>query len=116
LIWNTTLEAYAQSISDRCVFAHSGGPYGENLAAGSGTGYTPADAITDWDNEESSYDPANPTYTHWTQVVWKSTAQLGCAVTFCADIFPTYGGAENYVCEYYPPGNFVGESAANVQK
>ena len=31
------------------------------------------------------YNPNNPTYSHFTQVVWKSTTQLGCAVATCPD-------------------------------
>lgn len=37
------------------------------------------------------YDPNNPTYSHFTQVVWKSTTQLGCAVANCGagTVFPS---------------------------
>ncbi|KAI9631294.1 hypothetical protein KEM48_014536 [Puccinia striiformis f. sp. tritici PST-130] len=34
LKWSSKLEASAQVWADRCVFEHSGGPFGENIAAG----------------------------------------------------------------------------------
>jgi uncharacterized protein YkwD len=34
LVWNTSLATSAQAWSDGCKFTHSGGPSGENLAAG----------------------------------------------------------------------------------
>ena len=43
-----------------------------------------------------TYNPNNPTYSHFTQMVWKATTQLGCAVTTCAPgrmtIFPASEG------------------------
>ncbi|KIJ68256.1 hypothetical protein HYDPIDRAFT_24553 [Hydnomerulius pinastri MD-312] len=112
LVWNDTLANAAQQWANGCVFEHSGGslgPYGENLAAGTGD-YTISNAVGDWNAESSSYDPSNPQASHWTQVVWKSTTDLGCAVQSCNGIFPSsYGPAEYYVCEYYPAGNVIGE-------
>lgn len=54
----------------------------ENLAAGTGD-YTVTNAINDWMSEASNYDPNNPVYSHFTQVVWKSTTQVGCAIFTC---------------------------------
>ena len=62
----------------------------ENLAAGGGDGYSIPDLFKLWTDESSDYDPSNPTYSHFTQVVWKGSSQLGCAVVTCpADtVFP----------------------------
>ncbi|KAF9525785.1 CAP domain-containing protein [Crepidotus variabilis] len=116
LTWNATLASKALEWSSKCVFEHSGGklgPYGENLAAGTG-GYSIADGIKGWTDESSSYDPNNPTYSHFTQVVWKSTTELGCAYTMCPDgsIFKdgNYGPAKYIVCEYFKQGNVVGQT------
>jgi pathogenesis-related protein 1 len=127
--WNQTLADYAKKVSNTCVFKHSGGPYGENLAAGSGN-FPISSGIKAWTDEESSYDPNNPQPSHYTQVVWKGSKQLGCAETTCAPgtIFdPKFGVSPglrvlnkmlmsfdsqtaNYiVCEYFPAGNVIGE-------
>ncbi|KAI0001978.1 CAP domain-containing protein [Russula vinacea] len=115
LTWGADLSAYAQSWANKCQFVHSDGSYGENLAAGTG-GFTIAAAIGMWAEEASSYDPKNPEYSHFTQMVWKSTTQVGCAYQNCSGIFPaSYGLAQFYVCEYSPRGNVIGQFAQNVQ-
>ncbi|PCH33574.1 PR-1-like protein [Wolfiporia cocos MD-104 SS10] len=119
LTWNNTLAAAAQDWANGCVFQHSGGklgPYGENLAAGTGSSYGINAAMSSWTDEESQYDPNNPQASHYTQVVWKATTQVGCAMQECNGIFPPeYGTAQYYVCEYYPQGNVIGEFSENVQ-
>jgi len=119
LIWNNTLASAGQQWANGCKFKHSGGslgPYGENLAAGTGSGFDIAAAITLWTDEVSEYDPSNPQPSHFTQVVWKATTQVGCGVQSCDGIFdPSYGKANYYVCEYYPAGNVIGEFSENVQ-
>jgi len=118
LTWSDDLAAVAQEWADGCVFEHSDGilgPYGENLAAGTGNFTIPA-CIGLWVEEASEYDPANPAASHFTQVVWKSTTQVGCAVASCGNIFPeTYGNASYYVCEYSPAGNIIGQFPENVE-
>ncbi|KAF9654339.1 PR-1-like protein [Thelephora ganbajun] len=120
LTWNDSLAAAAQSWVSGCKFEHSGGkvgPFGENLAAGSG-GYTVTDAINGWTGEAKDYNPGNPVPSHFTQVVWKSTTEVGCAVITCppGSIFDaSYGNAQFIACEYSPPGNVIGEFGQNVQ-
>ncbi|ORY95871.1 CAP domain-containing protein [Syncephalastrum racemosum] len=101
LTWSSELAQYAQKWADGCVFEHSKGDYGENLAQG----YDSVDsAITAWYDEYKDYDYSNPGFTegtgHFTQVVWKGTKQLGCALSDCS-------GKPLYVCEYSPAGNIV---------
>ncbi|GAO46361.1 hypothetical protein G7K_0592-t1 [Saitoella complicata NRRL Y-17804] len=111
--WNTTLATYAQNLADTCNFAHSGGPYGENL--GIGTYNNPAYYVYLWYNEETQYDYSNPGFSestgHFTQVVWDSTTEIGCGfATDCTTAaYPYY-----LVCEYAPPGNVEGAYRANV--
>ncbi|KAJ7590312.1 PR-1-like protein [Mycena floridula] len=118
LSWSDDLASKAQSWADRCVFEHSGGslgPFGENLAAGTGS-FGIADAIQIWVDEAKDYNPAAPVASHFTQVVWKSTTQVGCAVQSCNGIFdPVFGPANFFVCEYNPAGNVIGEFSENVQ-
>ncbi|CAM9131009.1 unnamed protein product [Ascophyllum nodosum] len=45
---------------------------------------------------------------HATQILWKSTKELGCALGYCGD--RTY-----LVCQYNPPGNYVGMVEENVE-
>jgi len=115
--WSSSAASKAQEWADKCTNQHSGGtlgPLGENLAAGTGT-YTIAEAVKDWTDEVSEYNPNNPTFSHFTQVVWKATTLIGCAVQTCDGIFAGFGPAQYYVCEYSVQGNVEGEFQTNVQ-
>lgn len=49
---------------------------------------------------------------HYSQIVWRSTASVGCATQYCPQGLSGAGaGVPPYftVCDYYPAGNFVGE-------
>lgn len=50
LVWNNTLAAYASLWASKCIWAHSQGPYGENLYASTGSS-TVSVGVTDWYNE-----------------------------------------------------------------
>ncbi|BFI17439.1 pathogenesis-related protein 1 [Marchantia polymorpha subsp. ruderalis] len=117
LTWDTTLESYATdwaatraAAGDDCALIHSGGPYGENIYWSSGPS-TPADAVQAWVSEEAYYDYATNSCSaiegescgHYTQVVWRDTAALGCGSATCPS------GALFVVCSYDPPGNVVGQ-------
>lgn len=119
LVWNSELANKAQQWVNGCEFHHSGGslgPYGENLAAGTGQAYGILQAIKSWADESSDYDANNPQSSHFTQMVWKGSHELGCAVQECSGIFPArFGMAKYYACEYFPAGNVIGYFAANVQ-
>jgi len=39
---------------------------------------------------------------HYTQMIWKNTTAVGCAVA-------TGGGMDPLVCRYSPSGNFIGQ-------
>ncbi|TEB39193.1 hypothetical protein FA13DRAFT_455092 [Coprinellus micaceus] len=55
--------------------------YTENLAAG--TSLDIRGGIQLWADEVADYNPSNPRYSHFTQVVWKGTTGVGCASTQC---------------------------------
>ena len=98
-----------------------GGPqnsYGENLSGGPGVwsadkdAYTALEfAITSFGNEKKhfkdipvSVDSSFYTYGHYTQIIWRATREIGCAVAKRKDI-PGYIA----VCRYNPTGNIVGQ-------
>jgi hypothetical protein len=85
---------------------------GQNIAYG----YPSMKAVVDaWYEEVSDYDYSRGTSSnggvtgHFTQVVWKGTTHVGCASTYCSNLRATY-----YVCDYSPPGNYMGEYTKNV--
>ncbi|KAG9066657.1 hypothetical protein KI688_012565 [Linnemannia hyalina] len=110
LKWNTKAAAFGDNWIQACQFKHSGGKYGENLAAGYKNFKTGIDA---WYNEVSKYNYKNPGFSmatgHFTQVVWKGSKTVGCAKKFCPGSNWTI-----YICNYDPPGNYQGEFKKNV--
>lgn len=113
--YNATLERFAQHYldSDRrdCKLAHSGGPYGENLALGCSDAQG---CVRLWAAERDEYDFRKPQFGeatgHFTQLVWKNTSAVGCGRRLC--------GAKGWylACEYWPRGNVVGEFGEEVGK
>jgi Cysteine-rich secretory protein family len=64
-----------------------------------------------WMAEITQYNPSAPVASHFTQVVWKGTSQIGCAKAVCGGIFPGFGDANFFVCEYLDAGNVIGQFA-----
>lgn len=99
---------YANQRSNDCKLLHSGGPYGENLAMSTGN-LSATDAVEMWIDEKTDYDlksntcASGHTCGHYTQVIWATSTRLGCAKVGCGH------GGTFVVCNYDPPGNFVGE-------
>ena len=110
LTWSDRLAGVAQEWANRLMangqFVHSHNPnYGENLYEISGGAATPNLVVKAFADEVSDYDYRSNTCRgvcgHYTQVVWNDTKEVGCAVA-------RGGRREVWVCEYYPPGNWVG--------
>lgn len=118
LEWDTKLAAYAQEWADHlksangCNMKHRprSGKYtqkhGENLAWASGKEMEPSEVVDDWYSEIKDYNYSKNSCSgvcgHYTQVVWKNSRKLGCAMAKCQD-------SEIWVCNYDPPGNYNGE-------
>ena len=84
LSWNSTSAAYAANWASKCAFKHSGGPTGENLAAG----YANASAAVDASGlEREQYKWNSPGFSegtgHFTQIVWAATMSVGCGRAAC---------------------------------
>ncbi|XXG64432.1 hypothetical protein AAC387_Pa05g2388 [Persea americana] len=63
--------------------------------------------VAAWVAEKQFYDYSSnacsgPDCTHYTQFVWRTTEQVGCAKIICDN------GSSYITCEYNPPGNYVG--------
>ncbi|KAI3324647.1 PR-1-like protein [Xylariaceae sp. AK1471] len=106
--WNKTLESFAADYLDKvgdedCKFAHSGGPYGENLALGCSNATSCVEA---WGDEGKKYNYQKGKFSedtgHFTQLVWKNTTDVGCGKRLCGE------KGWYLVCEYWPRGNVIG--------
>jgi hypothetical protein len=125
LTWSSAAAGIAQAWADGCTWAHNpdrgadGTPRGENIFASAPAGraeVTPAYVVADWGGEWTDYDYASNTCSgvcgHYTQLVWRSTARVGCAKASCSvnspfgPSFPTW---DFFVCDYEPPGNVSGQ-------
>jgi hypothetical protein len=91
---------------------HDNDPEGENLWAGTRGHYSPEAMVGLWANEKKDFKPGrfpNNSKTgrvedvgHYTQLMWRSTTRVGCAVT-------ENTREEFLVCRYNEGGNVVGE-------
>lgn len=113
--WSDELAATARAWARRCKFEHSNSDHGENLAARTNRA-DPAAVVASWADEAQHFDlrrnrcASGEVCGHYTQVVWRGSVTIGCAVERCSGGGP-FGGGEwfMYVCNYSPPGNWVGE-------
>jgi uncharacterized protein YkwD len=110
LTWSAHLAAFAREWGNHLLatgaFEHRhGNHYGENLYAITGSYASPAQVVRAWADESRSYDFRTNTCSgmcgHYTQIVWRGTRSVGCAAV-------TGGGRQVWVCNYDPPGNWVG--------
>lgn len=116
LVWSPVVARSArkwalQLAEEGCAMYHDrNNKFGENLAMSWGKTHSPTAVTGWWTNEKQWYDYDSNSCMpgkacgHYTQVMWRKTRELGCAIVQC--------GEENkavYVCRYNPPGNYVGQ-------
>ncbi len=134
LTWSGDLAGFAQQWSDdlasRCgtIEHRDQGRYGENIALrGSSRVTSPfssEQAVAGWVAEEACWDFGTISRTercdaecvqglssngcgHYTQVVWRNTERVGCGYSTCQSQGFTF---EVWVCNYDPPGNYIGQT------
>jgi len=130
LTWSDTVAASAQSWANHIVSLNLGpqgfpphAPWdqrsgqGENLAWGTKGAFPVATFVEGWASERPNYVPGSPieqtlgspnrVYGHYTQMVWSTTTQIGCALG-------TDANQDYLVCRYSPSGNFLGQPAYPV--
>jgi uncharacterized protein YkwD len=122
LKWSDELAASSWQWADQvaqggCNIRHSTTVHGENIYfAGAaynsdGTSFTQKvsaqDVVDAWGKEMNNYDyesnSCHGVCGHYTQVVWQSTAAVGCGMAVCND------KTQIWVCQYYPRGNMIGQ-------
>ncbi|XP_019054409.1 PREDICTED: pathogenesis-related protein PRB1-3-like [Nelumbo nucifera] len=113
--WDKKLARFARRFAAErvkdCLMIHSNNTeLGENIFWGGTAVWTAVDVVRYWVNECMNYDSVtNQCHEgslcgHYTQIVWRNSTQLGCALRHCDN------GGMFAICNYYPSGNFVGES------
>ena len=114
ITWSDTIAKASQAWADElkakhdCKLKHNPGRmYGENL--GGGSGRLSARLIVGlWEGEKRDYSyasnrcTAGKVCTHYTQMVWKRSTEMGCGAASC-------GNMTVWVCNYNPPGNYIGQ-------
>jgi pathogenesis-related protein 1 len=131
--WSADLAAYAQQWTDmtcssprhRTSPSLNGQRLGENLYAGFGNTQTSGagkQAVDGWAGEVACYtfgtfmsgDKCDMTCTsrmssdgcgHYTQIVWRTSIQIGCGVTTCGSGLSMQ---TEVICNYAAAGNFIG--------
>ncbi|KAJ9669919.1 hypothetical protein PVL29_026469 [Vitis rotundifolia] len=112
LAHETSLLVRYQRDNQGCEFANlKRGQYGANqLRVGRGI-MSPRLVVESWVEQKKYYNhPANScarnhTCGSYTQVVWRKSLELGCAMAVCGNVT-----ASLTICFYNPPGNYYGES------
>ena len=122
LAWNAELAGGARRWSEHLAstgrFEHSPSipgemPAGENIWGGTPGAFRPERMVGAWIAEKKHFRPGvfprNSTtgrvedVSHYTQIIWRSSLQVGCAISRGAS-------EEILVCRYSAPGNVIGAS------
>ena len=132
LVRDAELEAAAQAFVDTCPTEHAARASrhgaGENMywRGGAHIGSAAdnlARAVESWYDEVRTYNFATGrsdtggVVGHFTQVVWRGTQRLGCAVNLrCRNKFGDAINNSVVVCRYQSPGNYAGQYLDHVMR
>ncbi len=111
LTWSDDLAQHAQEWANQLanenfkLYHRPNNPFGENLTWAAHQQLTPLQVVNSWGEEVAQYDYDSNSCSgvcgHYTQIVWQETTEVGCAVVRSQQ-------QEIWVCNYNPPGNYVG--------
>jgi len=130
LVWSDKIAATAQewanylAKNNQCKMEHRpkhgkyARQYGENIYWASALKWSdgrkevqeisPAAVVKSWVDEAADYDydrnhcRKGKVCGHYTQLIWRNSAKVGCGVAACAD------KGQIWVCNYDPAGNYIG--------
>jgi len=133
VVWSEELAQAARGWASQCEFSHDScritpgfkGYVGQNLYMSassdpnsSATSVLVSQAVKAWEGErklflQSSVNPFvfGQAYGHYTQLIWRTTRAIGCAVVSCAKLSQSFAVTHIVVCNYGPGGNIVGAKA-----
>ena len=121
LTWSPALadeaRQWSQELASRHRFAHAPASvrheHGENLFMGTAGAYSLEAMIDDFISERADFragrfpdvarDGDWENVGHYTQLIWRQTTEVGCAVVSAA-------GWDYLTCRYAPAGNVIGEA------
>ena len=95
-------------------------PVGQNLYVLGGAAPTGKDITEDWYSENKNYNYStgkaknNGVIGHFTQLVWKSSKNIGCA--YASGTWNGFNQSYFVCCNYYPAGNYQNQYTKNVGK
>ncbi|KAL5964629.1 Peptidase inhibitor 16 [Taenia solium] len=121
--YSKKLEALAEKWVKLCKYAHPNPQQnpeyknlGQNLAISGGWAPDVKWLSQGWADEVKYYTYKNNSCTpgkacgHYTQMVWSTSKELGCAINRCDNIFPPWPKPIYLLaCQYSPPGNVIGK-------
>jgi uncharacterized protein YkwD len=104
LAWARHLAKIDNGQHDRAII----GKEGENLWWGTAGAFSYTDMVGAWGSEKAAFhygvfpDCGKGMIGHYTQMVWKNTQAVGCALA-------SNGKTDYLVCRYSPAGNVIGQ-------
>lgn len=120
LKWSDKLARYAERRVNSCKYKHDlCQGCGENMAYSIPTTKDTVafakSAIKGFGDEKSLYSPgwgcawSSGTCLHYTQIIWKATTEVGCAINHCRPDYVRRRRWNFIVCEYAVQGNIRGQ-------
>jgi pathogenesis-related protein 1 len=113
LVWNCDLADFAQEWATRGVFEHRlENKYGENIFVAGNLSAAVVSGVNLWHSEKAFWNNSTAVCQtgkvcgHYTQIVWRSTTEIGCGINRNAPgKFKVI-----MVCNYNPAGNYAGRA------